>query len=256
MNRFFHSLILCSLISNTAFAFSWEDLWKRPDQQGIELLSKGNATEAAKRFEDKNWQGVAQYRSGQYKQANDNFSQLKSADGYYNQGNALAHMGKYQEATKAYDQTLALQSNHEDAEHNREVVKKLLEQQNENQDSNENQEQNQNSNQDQQQSQPNENQDNQSDKEKDNQSNPDNSEQQENKDQNDQTKQNKNQNTDQQKVSEANQDKTDQSPSPDQQKLQQWLQQIPDDPGGLMRQKFRRDYLNSIRNKTADKSRK
>ena len=42
-----------------AMAFQFEDLWLRPDQQGQRLLQRGQADEAAKRFEDFRWKGLS-----------------------------------------------------------------------------------------------------------------------------------------------------------------------------------------------------
>src|SRR5690606_4667372 len=50
-------------------------------------------------------------------------------DGLYNLGNALARQGKFAEAIAAWERTLELDPDDEDAAYNRDLVKRLLEQQ-------------------------------------------------------------------------------------------------------------------------------
>ena len=111
-----------------AQAFEWRDLWQTGDQQARQALEKGDAAEAAALFEDPEWRGVAQYRAGEYRQSATAFSG-ESADSAYNLGNALARQGELEAAIDAYDRALGLDPEAEDAAYNRELVKDLLEQQ-------------------------------------------------------------------------------------------------------------------------------
>jgi Ca-activated chloride channel family protein len=117
------------LIPQVSEAFSWENLWVRPDQQGIRALERDAPEEAATLFQDPSWKGVANYRAGKYQEAEEAFAAVDSPEGHYNRGNALANLGRYEEAVVSYETALTQQPQHEDARHNMEVIKKLLEKQ-------------------------------------------------------------------------------------------------------------------------------
>jgi Ca-activated chloride channel family protein len=107
----------------------WADLWQRPDQQGQQAFDGGDAKTAAEKFRDPAWKGAALYRAGDYAAAAQTLQSSDSADADYNRGNALAHAGELQEAIKAYDTALTKKPDLTDATANRELVKKLLQQQ-------------------------------------------------------------------------------------------------------------------------------
>ena len=225
-------------------AFSWEDLWLTKNQQAQKLMEKHQFSEASKRFEDNNWRATAAYRAGHYKDAASGYQSLETDDGYFNQGNALAHQGQYEAALKAYSQTLRITPNHEDAQYNQKIIEKLLKK-----DKQKQKKQNQNQNQD-KQNQDKQNQDKQNqDKQNQNKQNQD----KQNQDKQNQDKQNQDkQNQDKQNQDKQNQDKQNQdkqnakmtsAEKEKQRAKEQWLKLIPDDPGGLMREKFLRDHL-------------
>ena len=110
-------------------AFFSGDWWERRDQQGARAMEQENPQQAATLFEDSSWKGVAHYRAGNYQKAVESFSQDDSADGHFNRGNALARTGKLQEALEAYQAALRQTPTHEDAQHNHELIEKLLKQQ-------------------------------------------------------------------------------------------------------------------------------
>ena len=124
-------LLLMMLFTPTqGEAFFEKDWWNRPDQQGARALEQEDPETAATLFEDSSWKGVANYRAGNFENAVENFSQDSSADGHFNRGNALARVGQLQEALQAYQTALKQAPDHEDAQHNSELIEKLLEQQN------------------------------------------------------------------------------------------------------------------------------
>jgi Ca-activated chloride channel family protein len=110
-------------------ALEWRDLWLRPDQQGSRALAAGDPARAAGLFHDPAWKGAAQYRAGNYGGAVESFAQGNSGEQAYNRGNALARLGKLEEALHAYDQALKADPNLDDSRVNRQLVEKLLRQQ-------------------------------------------------------------------------------------------------------------------------------
>jgi Ca-activated chloride channel family protein len=121
-------LALVVLLPPPAQAFSWQDLWLRPDQKASRLLAQGDAAAAAARFEDPGWKATAQYRAGDYAAAAKSFN-APDSDSAYNRGNALARAGKLREAIAAYGAALKRDAGNEDARFNRNLVEQLLQQQ-------------------------------------------------------------------------------------------------------------------------------
>lgn len=117
------------LLPQVSQAFSWENVWERPDQQAVEALEQNDPKKAATLFEETDWKGIAHYRAGDYEQAEQVFSGLDSPEGHYNRGNALAKLGKFPEALASYQSALTQQPDHEDAQHNLDLLKKMLEDQ-------------------------------------------------------------------------------------------------------------------------------
>jgi Ca-activated chloride channel family protein len=119
-------LVLVLAPPPAAEAFSWADLWLRPDQQGVRALEQGHEAQAAETFQRPDWRAAAHYRAGQYEQA---LADLEPFDGIevdYNRGNVLARLGQLEDALAAYDEVLSAEPDHADARHNRELVARLL----------------------------------------------------------------------------------------------------------------------------------
>jgi Ca-activated chloride channel family protein len=106
--------------------FSWIDLWLTHDQQGRYYFEHGEFQKAAEKFEDPMWKGIALSRAGDYEDALNAFALSDSAEAWYNQGNALAHLGKYPEAVQAYQQALARHHPWTEAEDNLALVQSLI----------------------------------------------------------------------------------------------------------------------------------
>jgi Ca-activated chloride channel family protein len=104
-------------------------LWRNDDQQAYQQLQQGNAKQAAEQFQSPEWRAAAHYRAGDYQETIKELQGIDTAEGDYNRGNALARLGSYQEAIKAYDKALKLQPDNEDAKYNRDLVKKQLQKQ-------------------------------------------------------------------------------------------------------------------------------
>lgn len=105
---------------------TWQNLWRTPDQQGADAFGRDDFAAAAGRFADQAWKAGALYRAGNYEAAAAAYGGIRGAD--YNRGNALARAGRLEDALAAYDAALAADPEHFDAFHNRELVRKLLEQ--------------------------------------------------------------------------------------------------------------------------------
>lgn len=112
-----------------SYALDWQDLWLRPDQQGQRLLEQQRPAEAARRFQDPQWQGVALYESGNYNAAAERFAEGNDARAHYNRGNALARSGELEAAIDAYEQALERQPDLQPALANKALVQSLLQQQ-------------------------------------------------------------------------------------------------------------------------------
>ena len=104
-------------------------LWSSPDQKAMKAFKDGDNENAASLFTRAEWKASAYYRNGDYESAVKALENTSNSNGYYNKANALAKLGQYQQAIKAYDSALALNENNEDAHYNREQVKQALQQQ-------------------------------------------------------------------------------------------------------------------------------
>jgi len=112
-----------------AAAFDWQSLWQSPDQRGQQAFQQQNYQAAAEQFDNPNWRAAAQYKAGQYQAAADTLKNAQTANEYYNRGNALAKAGQLQEAIEAYQQALKLEPKHADAEYNKALLEKQLQDQ-------------------------------------------------------------------------------------------------------------------------------
>ena len=236
-----------SIPAKQAVAFEWRDLWKTKDQQAAEAYANENHELAAGLFEEAGWRGAANYRAKNYENAVASFSTSDTPDGHYNRGNALALAGNLPEAIAAYDIAIARDPEHSDAIFNKEVVERLLEEQESEQ--GENQEGENQENQSEQNSQSESQEQNQNSENQDQESQEGNEEQQQNEQQNEAPEE--------QESSESNSEQNTPSESSneefeDQQALEQWLRRIEDDPGELLRRKFRYQYRQRQLNGTAN----
>ena len=254
-------------LPDTVRAFSWDDLWMRPDQQAAELFHQGETDYASKLFEDNEWKATAAYRSGDFEKAAEQFAKQDNTRANFNRGNALAFAGRLQDAIDSYEKVLSDNPQHKDAKFNKKLVEDLLKtqnksQQNKQQQGQQNNKQDQSSESTESQQKPGTEQDkNQSAEKKDsgeqqheeehgknNQKGKEDQNEGSKKDQNkNQADVNKNENKsadspEQQKIaSNSNPDLSPEDRSK-QQKLEQWLRKIPDDPGRLLRNKMKREY--------------
>ncbi len=243
-----------------AEASLWDDLWRNKDQQAHKQLEAGDAEEAAALFEDQEWRAVARYRAKDFAGSAGEFAERGDTRNLYNLGNALAFQGEFDSAIDAYEQVLEMEPDNEDAAYNLELVKDLKDQQQ--------REQQEDQLDDQQSSEKSGGEGEQSDSE----SQPDqdgsegSSEAESESAEGDTSQRGDDEMSDEdleamqqelqraaeeaqagerpQQMSEAELAELRQQQE-QQQAMEQWLRRIPDDPGGLLRRKFRHQYQRS-----------
>ncbi|MDX2426433.1 MAG: VWA domain-containing protein, partial [Cycloclasticus sp.] len=115
-------LVLILPMPQTSYAFGWQDLWATKDQQAQEAFKNKQFEQAAEQFQSSEWKAAAQYKAGLYQHAAEALKPIETADGFYNQGNALAKAGQLKEAKQAYEKSLKLKPNDEDALYNLKLV--------------------------------------------------------------------------------------------------------------------------------------
>ena len=239
------ALLLLLPLPKNSYAFGWQDLWQTPDQQAMQAFTQGDYAKASQQFANKAWQAAAHYKAGAYDKA---LEALKTVPDAYNQGNALAKKGLLKEALAAYKQALARNPQDSDAQFNKELVEKALqEQQKPQQNQDKNGQGNQPDNLETQQNKPasdeKQSAENGSEGQNENKAPPPPS-QQANKaaseEQQGQQAQADNKNAGADKKAQALQ--AAEQTSEQQQANEQWLKRIPDDPAGLLRRKFKYQY--------------
>ncbi|MDH3907874.1 MAG: VWA domain-containing protein, partial [Gammaproteobacteria bacterium] len=243
-------------LSQPAEASLWDDLWFNKDQQAQRQLEAGKAADAAGLFEDPEWRAVAEYEAGAYAQSAARFAEQDDLRNLYNLGNALARQGEFDSAIDAYEQVLEADPDNEDAAFNRDLLKQMQDQ--------ESQQQNQGDDQQSSDQSGGDSQESESDASSQNESSEGSSDSQSQS-----GEQNASQRDDemseedmqalqeelQRAAEEAEKEAGQQSPQlseeqlealrreqEQQQAMEQWLRRIPNDPGGLLRRKFRYQY--------------
>lgn len=105
---------------------SFMDMWLTPDQQGRLAFERQDYARAASHFEDPMWRGTALYRAGQYGAAVDAFAQVRNAESFYNQGNALSHLDRLDDAKAMFGEALKLRPGWPEAQANLALIDKLI----------------------------------------------------------------------------------------------------------------------------------
>ena len=191
--------VLLPSYSQPAQAGWWENMWQRPDQQGMQSFNAQDFASAKQQFDDPLWKGSAAYKEGDFAAAAAEFAKLDTPDAHYNRGNALAKSGDIEGAIDAYKAALAADPDYQDAAANKTLLEQMQNQDQQNQDQQNQDQQNQDQQNQDQQNQDQQNQDQQN-------------QDQQNQDQQNQDQQNQDQqNQDQQSQDQQNQDQQDQS---------------------------------------------
>ncbi len=212
----------------SASAGWWDDTWQRKDQQAYQALQVDDAEKAAALAVDPALSGQAWYRSGEHANAVEAWSRLDEADAHYNRGNALAHLGEYEAAIKAYDEALAIEPDMEDALANRALLEQMKQQQEQQQEGESGE------------SEPSEDQ---SEGDSAQQSEGEDGEESDSSDEQEGEQQDSDQGEGETGEEEGEPvDYSEAWSEEDAQAMEQWLRRIPDDPGGLLRRKFRNQH--------------
>jgi Ca-activated chloride channel family protein len=244
-------IFIAPLPAQAAF---WDDLWLNKDQQAQRELEQGNPADAAALFEDPEWRGVAQYRAGDYGGSARDFAEQGDARNLYNLGNAMAQQGEYDSAIDAYEQVLEMEPDNEDARYNLDFVRNLKEQQ-------EQQQQQQGDDQQSTQNPGGEGEQSEGEGEQNQEGSESAAQSEQSQDGDGSPREEEMSEEDLQALQEELQraaEAAEQGEEPrqlseaelaelrqqqeQQQAMEQWLRRIPDDPGGLLRRKFRYQY--------------
>ena len=127
-------LLLLAIALPAQASSNWERLWFNADQRGEKLLQHGDPGAAARVYRDPRRRAYAEMKAGDYRQAAGELGEFHDSDSDYNRGNALAKLGDLKGALDAYDAALKSDPKNHDAQHNRDLVEKALQQQNKQQD--------------------------------------------------------------------------------------------------------------------------
>jgi Ca-activated chloride channel homolog len=241
-------------LAQPAKASLWDDLWFNRNQQAEQLLEQGEAAAAAQLFESEEWQAVSRYRAGDYGESAARFAEHEDLRNLYNLGNALARQGELEAAIDAYDEVLEADPDHEDAAYNRGLLEQALEQQRQQQqEQGDSDESSQSAGDDSQQSQesqdPNQEADGQSQSDSDGEDGDaatrpeDESAEQAMRELEEQLKRAAEDAEQQGQPAMSEEELAElRQQQAEQQAMEQWLRRIPNDPGGLLRRKFRYQY--------------
>jgi Ca-activated chloride channel family protein len=217
------------LISTEARAGFWDDLWTTRDQQAQAALRQQRAADAVALAKDPAIAAEAYYRTGDFVNAGQSWAQQNQADSHYNYANSLAQLGQFDAAIAEYDAALALDPEMEDAVFNRDLVGQMKQQQ-------EQQEQQEQKDREGESDEEQSGDESEQGEQGDEQSSEDQQEGQQGEEESGEQKEGEE--SDRPSDAEMQQNWSEE----DAQAMEQWLRRIPDDPGGLLRRKFRNEH--------------
>jgi len=214
------------------------DWFYTQDQKAQKLVDQGDWESAQALFENPKWQAASQYALGNYDAAAEQLNllneQQNSASLEYNKGNSLALAGNLDDAIASYKNALKIKPEFTEAQQNLDYLEKLKQ----------NQEKQQNENNQQSKDEEQESQDQDQDSQSNSQSDPSKEKDEQNKQEGEQQPENS---PDQDNKDATTQEQQEQTPpkqeddpltSEEQVALNQWMRQIQDDPGGLLKRKL------------------
>jgi Ca-activated chloride channel family protein len=121
-------LCFSTVSGGNASAASLQDMFLNNAQQAQQSYSKGDYKSAATKFDTPYRRGVAEYKAGQFPEAEKSFASAGSTApaARYNLGNAQVMQGKYEDAIASYETVLKQEPHNTNASHNLEIARKLL----------------------------------------------------------------------------------------------------------------------------------
>ncbi|MSR16026.1 MAG: VWA domain-containing protein [Gammaproteobacteria bacterium] len=120
------SLLLAIAICLTAIRPAQAEWWLTPDQSAHRAFQAQEYARAAERFLDPRWRAVANYRADRFDEVVASLDNANGPEDLYNKGNALARLGRFEEAIAAYDSALKEEPDHVDALHNRQLLQEIV----------------------------------------------------------------------------------------------------------------------------------
>ena len=211
------------------------DWFYTPDQKAQKLVDQGDWEQAQPLFENPKWQAASQYAIGNYDAAAKQLETLNgsqdSANLQYNKGNRLALAGHVDAAMSAYQEALKINPDFNEAQENLDYLTKLKQEQQQEQNEDKSNQEKQTEQGDQEQ-----NSESQSEPKDD-----------ENQSEQEQKEQDPSQQNSENAPEKGNEKQQEQQPpkqqdepltSEEQVALNQWMRQIQDDPGGLLKRKL------------------
>ena len=90
------------------FKGEYKRLWVSADREAGMLQKEGQLKEAMATYENRLFVGAIYFKQGDFKKALEIYEQTSSKEAFYNRGNALVMLGKYNDAVENYK--LALQA--------------------------------------------------------------------------------------------------------------------------------------------------
>ena len=239
-------------IPDPAYALDMDNLWRNPDQNAMNLFEAGDTKNAAEQFQKNDWKAAAHYRSGDFEKSLEALQTPATSNDFYNKGNALAQLGRYPEAVEAYDEALKLDANNEDANFNREQVKKAIKEQQQSEDG---EGEKGDKGDDSEDSQEGEEQNNDQKGDKEQSSDKKDGEGQQDKQDSDSDKEDSaEQKTEEEQQAQQLNQMQETELSEDDQAVEQWLKRVPDNPEELMRRKFLYQYKNMEKKTPSEQS--
>jgi Ca-activated chloride channel family protein len=122
-------LLLALLLGGTAEparAGALADAFFTADQQGRWAFEHGHYPQAAARFHDPYWKGVAAYEAADFQAALASLGKVDTALAWFYQGNSYVRLFKFTQAIAAYRQALRLQPSFPEAQANLALAEALL----------------------------------------------------------------------------------------------------------------------------------